>query len=107
MNYTLHNVDVSSVIGLLNRNNLPQAKKSIKVNEMNMSVENGDVNVGYCYINSSTGYFIRNHHSIDYKNKRDEISANRYLRENNGLPDGVDIDDVLSASSLNQYFNME
>ena len=39
--------------------------------------------------------------------KRYEISANIYLREINGLPDDVDIDDMLPASSLNQYVNME
>ena len=56
---------------------------------MNMSVENGDVNVDYFYINSSTVYVINNHNYIDYTKKRDEISTKTYLRENNGLPDGV------------------
>ena len=72
-----------------------------------MSVENGDVNGDYCYMNSSTWYIINNHNYIDHNNKRDEISTNRYLRENNALQDGVDIDDMLPASALNQYVNTE
>ena len=55
----LQNGYVSSGIGLLNRHTLPQDNGSNKLNEMNMSAENGDVNGDvnddYCYINSSTG----------------------------------------------------
>ena len=72
-----------------------------------MSVENGDINGDYCYMNSYTGSVINNQNSIDYTNKRDEISTNKYLRENTGLPDGVDIDDMLPASAPTQYFNTE
>ena len=57
-----------------------------------MSVDNGDVNVKYFYMNSSTGYDIKNHNSIDYTNKIYEISTNRHLRENNGLPGSVDVE---------------
>ena len=48
MNDNLHNGDVSSIIGLLNSHTLPQANKSSKLNEINMSVGNGDVDVNYC-----------------------------------------------------------
>ena len=58
-------------------------------------------------MNISTRSEINNHNSIDYTKKRYEISTNIYLRENNGLSDGVDIDYMLPASTLNQYFNME
>ena len=69
---------------------------------MNMSVDNGD----YCYINSYTWSVINTHNSIDYTNKKDKISTNIYLKENNGLTDGVDIDDMLPVSAPNQYVNM-
>ena len=72
-----------------------------------MSVENGDTNGDYYYMNSFNGSIINNHNSIEYKNKRDEIAPNRHLRENNGLPDGVDIDDILPASVLNQCVNIK
>ena len=39
--------------------------------------------------------------------KRDEISENRYLRKNNGSPDGVDSDDMLPESARNQYWSIE
>ena len=68
---------------------------------------NGDGNGDYFYINSPTGSVIKNHNSIDHTKKRGEIFTNRYLRENNGLTDGVNIYDVLPASALNQYANME
>ena len=58
---------------------------------MNISVDNGDVNGDFFYMNSSTGYVINNHDYIDYTKKRYEIYAKTYLRENNRLPDGVDI----------------
>ena len=74
---------------------------------MNNSVENGDVNGYYCYINSSTGNFINNHNYIDYTNRRYEMYTNIYLRENNGLPDGVEINDMLSAPTPNQFVYME
>ena len=72
---------------------------------MNISVEKSDVNGDYFYMNSSTGSEPNNHNSIDYK-KIYEISTNRYLMENNGLPDGVGIDDMLPKYTLNQYVNM-
>ena len=68
---------------------------------MNMRVRNGDFNVNYCFMNSYTGYESKSHNSIDYTKKRDEFFTNIYLRENNGLPDGVGIDDILPASALN------
>ena len=56
INDTLQNIDVSSGIGLLNGHTIPQDNESSNFNEMNMSVDNGDVNGAYCYINSSTIY---------------------------------------------------
>ena len=55
-NETLHNGYVSSGIGLLNRNTPPQDNESGNLNEINMSVENGDVNGDYFHMNSSIGY---------------------------------------------------
>ena len=74
---------------------------------MNMSVENGDVNVDYFYINSSTVYVINNHNYIDYTKNIYESSNNRHVKGNNGLLGGVGIDDMLPASAPNQYVNME
>ena len=71
-----------------------------------MCVDNGDATIDYFSINSSTGSKSKNHNSIDYTNKRDNFSTNGYLMENNILPDGVGIDDMLPSSALNQYFNM-
>ena len=82
MNATLWNGDVISGIGLTNIPNPPQDKKSSKLNKMNMSVDNGDVNSDYCYMNGYTGSVINNHNYIYYTKKRDEISTNRHLREN-------------------------
>ena len=73
------------------------------MNEINTSVVNGD----YYYINRSTGYESNNHNYIYYTNNRNEISTNRYLMENNGLMDGVGINDMLHASVINQYVNLE
>ena len=58
------------------------------------------------FMNSSTVSIIKNHNSIDYTKQRDEISANRYLMENNGLTVGIDIDYMLNAYTYNQYVNM-
>ena len=69
MNETLQNGDVSSGIGLIKIHYLPQANELRKTNGMNMSVDNGDVNGDYYYMNSSTGSVIRNHNSIDYAKK--------------------------------------
>ena len=80
-----------SGIGLLNSHTLPQENKLSKLNVMNMSVENGDVNDDYCDMNRFTGSHIKNHNSVHYTNKRDETSTNRYLSVNNELLDGVDI----------------
>ena len=72
-----------------------------------MSVENGDNNGDFCYVNSSTGSESNNHNSVDSTKKIYEISTNIYLMENNGLPDVLVIDDMLSASALNHYSNMD
>ena len=106
-NDTLQNGDTSSGIGLLNSHTLHQADEQSKVNEINMSVDNGDVNGDNFYMNSSTGSVIRNHNSIDYTKKRDETSTNKYLREKYWFPDGVDIDDMLPSSAPNKYVKME
>ena len=74
---------------------------------MYMNVDNGYVNDDNNNMNSSTGSDINNQNYIDYTKKIYEIYTNRYLRENNGWPDGVDIDDMLPASTLNQHVNME
>ena len=59
MNETLHNGDVSIVIGLINSQTLPQSSKVSQLNDINISVDNGDVNGDYCYMNSSTGCVIK------------------------------------------------
>ena len=66
INDTLQNGHMSSWIGLLNSHTLLQDNESSKPNEKNMSVDNGYVNGNYFYINSSTGYIIKNHNYIDY-----------------------------------------
>ena len=58
-------------------------------------------------MNSSTGSESKNHNSMDYTKKIEDISTNRYLIENNVLPDDVGIDIMLPASTLNQYSNTE
>ena len=77
-NETLQNGDASTGIGLLKRHTLPKDKKSSKANEINMSVDNGDVNGDYCYRNSYTGSAIWNQNLFAYKKKRDEISTKKY-----------------------------
>ena len=62
---------------------------------MNISIDNGDSNGDHCCVNSSIGYVTNNHDFIDYTKKIYEISTNKYLMENNRLPDGVGIDDML------------
>ena len=74
---------------------------------MNISVDNGDVNGDHCYMNSSTLSKSNNQDSIHYINKRDVNSTNMNLMENNGLPDGVGIGDILPESILKQYVDME
>ena len=54
MNANLQNVDGSSGIGLLNNHTLPPHNESSNLDETNIGVENGDVNGGHCYINSTT-----------------------------------------------------
>ena len=58
MNETLHNIYVSSVIGLPNSHTFPVHNKSSKLNYINMSVDNGDVNGAYFYMNISPGSVI-------------------------------------------------
>ena len=72
MNDNLQNGYMSSGIGLLNSHTLPQDNESINLNDMNMSVENGN----YCYMNSSIISESKNHNSIDNTKKRDEIPTN-------------------------------
>ena len=72
-----------------------------------MSVDNFDDNGDYFYINNSTGFVIKNNNSVRYKNKRDKISTNRYLRGNNELLDVVDIDYILPTSASNHYVHVE
>ena len=107
LNANLQNLDVSSRIGLLNIHTLPQDNESSNLNEINMGVENGDVNGGYCYINSSTGSESNNHNSIYSTKIRDKTSPNISEMENNRLPDGVGIDIMLPEYTLNKYDNMK
>ena len=107
MNTNLQNVDMSNGIGLLNSHTLPQDNKSSNLNEMNMSIGNCDVNGGYCYMNISTVSESNIHNYIYYTKKREKISPKRYLMEKNGLLDGVGIDAMLPASTLDKYANME
>ena len=67
INKTLHNGDVSSVIGMLKSNTLNQSNKSSKLNEMTMIVENGDFNDDDVYMNIYTVSVMTNNTSIDYK----------------------------------------
>ena len=71
-----------------------------------MNVYNGDFNGDYFHINSLTVSVTNNHNLIGFTKKIDKFSTNRYLSENNVLPDGVGIDDMSLVSTLNQYFNM-
>ena len=71
MNYTFKNGDVSSEIGLLKIHTVPQYNELSNLNYMNMSVDNGDINIDYCYMNGSTVFESNNQISIDYKNKID------------------------------------
>ena len=64
---------------------------------MNISIDNGDSNGDHCCVNSSIGYVTNNHDFIDYTKKIYEISTNRYFRGNNGLPDDIEIDDILTS----------
>ena len=91
---------MSSGIGILKNHTTPQYNESNNLNEMNISVDNGDANCDSFYINIFTGSESKNHNYIDYKNKTYEISTNTYLMVNNGLPDGVGIDVMLPEYSL-------
>ena len=78
MNDTLQNGDLISGIGLLNSHILPKDNSSGTLNDMNMSVDKGDINGDSFYMNSSTGYESKNHNFVDYTKKIYEISTNRY-----------------------------
>ena len=69
INETLKYGDVSSGIFLLNIDTLPQDNESIKLNGMNISVYNDDVNSNYCYKNGFLVYEWNNHHFTDYTKK--------------------------------------
>ena len=101
MNYNLHNVDVSSGIGLINSNTPPQFNESSNQDEMNWGVKNYNVSGGHCYTNSNTVSEAKNHNYIDSTNKSDENTLNRSEMENTGFQDGVDIDVMLPASTFN------
>ena len=58
-------------------------------------------------MNSSTGSESKNHNSIDSTKKRYEIAPHRSEMENIGLQDGVGVNVMLPASTLNQYTNTE
>ena len=58
-------------------------------------------------MNSHALYEAKNNNSIDCTKKRDVNVPNISEMEDTGLQDGVDIDAMLSASTLFQYSNME
>ena len=66
MNNNLWNGDVSIGIVLLNNRTLPQDKESNNLNDMNMSVDNGDVNGDYFYMNIFTRSYSNIQNFIDY-----------------------------------------
>ena len=49
----------------------------------------------------------KNHNSVDFTENRDESAPKLSTMLNTGLQDGVDVDVLLSTSTLNQYANME
>ena len=106
MNGNLKNGDVSCVIGLINRHTLSQCNESNQFNDMD-----GDEK-GWCewrnfFMNSNTISEAKNLSSIDSTNKKYGNITNVSEMEDTGFQDGVDIDDMSSASTLNQYVNME
>ena len=72
-----------------------------------MDVENDDVIDGRGFMNSHAIYEAKNPNSIDDAKKIGENFLNVYEMEDTRLKDGVDIDDIFSASTLHRYFNME
>ena len=54
MNADLQNVDVISVIGLIQSHTLLQFNESHNLNDMNWGVENGYISGGNCYMNIHT-----------------------------------------------------
>ena len=79
INANLHNGDVISGIGLLNSHTIPQDNESSNSNDMNISVENGDVVGDYCYMNSSNWSESKNHNSIDYILKKEMKFLTTYI----------------------------
>ena len=74
---------------------------------MNMSVDDCDFNIIYCYINVSLWSESQNHNYNGYTTKRDENYTNRYSIEKKWFPYGESIGVMLPVSALNQYINME
>ena len=68
--------------------------------------KNGAVSGGHCYIISHTVSESKNHNPYILE-KRDENTHNIYEMENTGMKDGVEIDVMLHASTIHQYFNLE
>ena len=58
-------------------------------------------------MNSNTVYKTKNYNSVYFEKKSDENNPNRSEMENDGLQDSVDIDLMVTASTLQQYANME
>ena len=73
---------------------------------MNWGVENGDFCGDHWYMNIHTIFEANNHNSIDDTKKRDENVPNLSEMENNWLQDGVEIDVMLPASKIHQYYDM-
>ena len=74
---------------------------------MNWGFKNGDTSGGNCFMNSQTLSKANHTISIDSTKKRDVKFPNVSKMEYTGLQDDVDIDDMLSVSTLHQYVNME
>ena len=94
-------------IDLINSVTLSQFNKSSKYNDINWGVEKGDVSCVNFYMNSDTLSEANNHNFIDTTNKRNKNVTNVSEMKNTGLQDGVDIDVMLSESTLHQYSNTE
>ena len=73
---------------------------------MDWYVENCDVSGGHCFMKNHTISEAMNQNSIDYTKIRDVNVPNVSVMEDFGFQDGVCIDSILSASTLNQYANM-
>ena len=74
---------------------------------MNWGVENVDVRISHCYINSHTLYESNNHKSM-YSTKKMGLKLSQLIcNGEKRLQDSLYIDVMLPASTLHQYANTE